>query len=92
MYKILPYTFAKARKLNVIVRPSKRKGKKIDVYNWQGFYITSIGAKGYMDYPYYLKMYGKKYADQRRKMYKIRHRNDRMVRGSAGWFADKLLW
>ena len=92
MYKILPYTFAKARKLNVIVKPSTRRGKKIDIYDWRGNYITSIGAQGYLDYPTYRKFYGKAYADQRRKLYKLRHRQDRLVRRTAGWYADKLLW
>ena len=31
-------------------------------------------------------------ASERRKMYKIRHQNDRTVRGSNGFYADKLLW
>jgi len=92
MYQILPYTFAKARTLNVIVKPSTRKGKKIDVFDKRGNYITSVGAKGYMDYPSYRRFYGRKYADQRRKLYKIRHSQDRMVTSSAGWYADKLLW
>lgn len=50
MYKILPYTQAKARRLNVRVKPSSRKGKKIDVYDREGNYLTSVGAKGYLDY------------------------------------------
>ena len=53
MYKILPYTQAQARRLNVRVKPSSRKGKKIDVYDGKGNYITSVGAKGYLDYPTY---------------------------------------
>jgi len=28
----------------------------------------------------------------RRKAYKIRHQKDRTVRGSNGYYADKLLW
>ena len=31
-------------------------------------------------------------ANKRRKMYKIRHNNDRKVRGSNGYYADKILW
>jgi len=36
MYKILPYTQAEARRLNVRVKPSSRKGKKIDVKKQNG--------------------------------------------------------
>jgi hypothetical protein len=45
-----------------------------------------------MDYPSYIKAKGKEYADERRRLYRIRHDKDRKVRGSAGWWADKLLW
>ena len=92
MYKILPYTKRKAKQLNVIVRPSTRKGKKIDIYDRQRNYITSIGDKNYLDYPTYLKMFGSQVANKRRKLYKIRHAKDRKVRNSPGWFANSLLW
>lgn len=92
MYKILPYTAAQARRLNVMIRPSSRKGKKIDVFDKEGYYITSVGARGYLDYPTYKKLFGKTVADQRRKLYKARHDKDRKVKGSPGYFADNLLW
>lgn len=92
MYRITPYTQKKARLLKVIVRPSKRKDKKLDIYDRKGNYITSVGAKGYLDYPSYLKLVGKKIADKRRKLYKIRHAKDRIKRNSPGWYADQLLW
>lgn len=92
MYKILPYTAAQARRLNVMIRPSSRKGKKIDVFDKEGYYITSVGARGYLDYPTYKKLFGKTVADQRRKLYKARHDKDRKVKGSPGYFADQLLW
>lgn len=92
MYKITPYTKAQARRLKVIVKPSTRKGKKLDVYDKEGNFLTSVGAKGYLDYPTYKKLFGKKVADQRRHLYKQRHHADRKVKGSAGYFADQLLW
>jgi len=92
VYKILPYTAAQARRLNVKIRPSSRQGKKIDVFDKHGYYITSVGARGYLDYPTYKKLFGKKVADQRRKLYKARHERDRKVKGSPGYFADQLLW
>ena len=90
-YKIKPYTKAQARKLGVQVKPSKVKGKKIDVFK-NGKKIVSVGAIVYNDYPTYIQKKGKKYADERRRLYKIRHNKDRKIRGSAGYYADKLLW
>ncbi len=92
MYKILPYTRAQARRLGVKIAPSVRPGKKVDIFTPDGQYITSVGARGYLDYPTYKKVFGKKVADQRRKMYKKRHAADRAVRFSRGWWADQLLW
>lgn len=92
MYKILPYTYSKAEKLGVFVLPSDRRDKKIDIYSFNGEYLCSVGAKGYKDYPTYLKLYGKKIADERRRLYKIRHAINRKKKGSPGWFADQLLW
>ena len=92
MYFIKPYTYRKAKQLNVIVKPSTNRTKKIDVFDKYGNKITSIGARGYADYPTYLNMFGKAYADKRRKLYKIRHNKDRHIKGSAGYYADQLLW
>jgi len=92
MYFIKPYTYRKAKQLNVIVKPSTNRSKKIDVFDKYGNKITSIGARGYADYPTYLNMFGKAYADKRRKLYKIRHNKDRHIKGSAGYYADQLLW
>lgn len=92
VYKIKPYTFIKARKLGIVVKPSKNKNKKIDIFSKNGEYITSIGANGYSDYPTFIEEYGIKYADYRRKLYKKRHQRDRKVKYSKGWFADFLLW
>ena len=92
MYTIEPYTKEQAKKLNVIVKPSTRAGKKLDVYDSKGNYITSIGDINYLDYPKYLKKYGKTIAEQRRKLYYIRHEKDRKIKGTAGYYASHLLW
>lgn len=91
-YKILPYTRAQARRLGVKIAPSVRPGKKLDIFTPSGQYITSVGAKGYLDYPTYKKIFGKQVADERRKLYKKRHKADRTVKKSRGWYADQLLW
>lgn len=90
-YSITNYTKQQAKKLGVVVKPSLVKGKKIDVFKG-GAKIASVGAIGYSDYPTYIKTKGKAYADERRRLYKIRHSKDRNVKGSDGYYADKLLW
>jgi hypothetical protein len=90
-YIILPYTHTQADKLGVTVKPSTNKLKKIDVFK-DGKKVASVGAMGYLDYPYYIKKNGKEFADNRRKLYKQRHEKDRHIKGSAGYYADKLLW
>jgi hypothetical protein len=90
-YSITNYTKSQAKKLGVVVKPSSVKGKKIDVFK-NDKKIASVGALGYSDYPTYMKTKGKAYADERRRLYKIRHSKDRNVKGSDGYYADKLLW
>jgi hypothetical protein len=90
-YSITRYTYQRAKELGVTVKPSTVKGKKIDVFK-DSKKVASVGALGYGDYPTFLNKYGKEFADRRRKAYKMRHEKDRHVRGSRGWYADKLLW
>ena len=95
-YSITNYTKQQAKKLGVVVKPSSVKGKKIDVFK-NGKKVASIGARGMNDYPTYLAKekrgnYEKGYANKRRKLYKDRHEKDRHVSGSAGYYADKILW
>jgi hypothetical protein len=90
-YKITAYTRKQAKKIGVEVKPSRVKGKKIDVFK-NGKKVASVGAIGYGDYPTYIRTKGKKYADERRRLYKIRHNNNRKKVGSNGYYADKLLW
>lgn len=54
MYKISDYSKQQAKKLNVSIKPSTSKNKKIDVYK-NNVKIVSIGQKGYKDYPTYIK-------------------------------------
>ena len=91
MYSITPYTREQARRIGVSIKPSRKVDKKLDVYR-DGKYLGSIGAKGMGDYPTYLRTKGKEYAAERRRLYKKRHQNDRLIKGSKGWFADNLLW
>lgn len=80
-----------AKKLGVTIRPSSNNFKKLDVYKGEKK-VASIGAKGYGDYDTYLRTHGLAYARERRRLYKIRHQNNRTKRGTAGYYADKILW
>ena len=90
LYKITPYTYSQAKRLGVTIKPSTNPTKKIDVFKDKK--IASIGAKGMMDYPTYRILKGPAYATRRRRFYKQRHEKDRHIKGSAGYYADKLLW
>jgi len=96
-YSITRYTRQQAKKLGVTVKPSTTKGKKIDVFNKKGEKVASVGAIGYNDYPTFMRLeregkVPKGTAKTRRKAYKDRHAKNRKIRGSAGYYADKLLW
>jgi len=90
-YTITKYTRNQAKKLGVSVKPSVNSKKKIDVFK-DGKKIASVGAIGYKDYPTYTKTKGKAYADDRRRLYKIRHQKNRNKVGTNSYYADKLLW
>jgi len=92
LYDIKPYSYKQAEKLGVKIAPSTNPKKKIDVFDYNKQFILSIGAKGYSDYPTYTAEKGKEYADERRRLYKIRHNKDRNKEGSAGYYADQILW
>ena len=91
MYNITKYTYKQAKKLGVTVKPSTNKTKKIDVFR-KDRKMASVGALGMNDFPTYIKKKGLKFAKTRRRLYKIRHEKDRHEKGSAGYYADKLLW
>ena len=92
MYNITKYSYDRAKELGVRIEPSYRPDKKIDVYTKEGRYITSIGARGYDDFGSYLNQYGPAYANERRRLYKIRHDKTRHIVGSKSWWADQILW
>jgi hypothetical protein len=91
-----------AKKLGIKVHPSEDPKYKIDVLDYHGNYITSIGDKKYKDYTMYLQMekdgeVPKGYADKRREMYWIRHGKEieklgNMWEGSRSYYSFLLLW
>lgn len=87
MYDITDYSYQQAKKLGVEIKPSTRKGKKIDVFK-KGNKIASIGATGYSDFPHLLQK-DKDLALKRREAYRSRHKNNT---GTAGFYATRILW
>ena len=111
-YKILPYSYDQAKKLDVVILPSSNPKKKIDVYqkidvpplkysdskkkNPKALVgskkVASIGDINYPDYAYHMKTEGKAYADERRRLYRIRHKGEEKRKGKPGFFSWYLLW
>ncbi len=106
-YTISNYTKRKAKQLGVIVKPSKFSNKKLDVFDGKNknIKLASIGGvksdgSFYMDYPSYIKKYGKTYADLKRANYLKRHAKEpkfkngksKIYQMTPSYFADKLLW
>ena len=90
MYKITKYSYDQAKKLGVEIKSSSNSKKKIDIFK-NGVKIASIGARGYKDYGMYLVEKGEKYANERRRLYRIRHQSD-ISKGGNGLWALRLLW
>ena len=91
MYLITDYSRNQAKKLGVELRLSSNPKKKIDVYK-NGKKIASIGATGYGDFPTWTKLKGVVYANEKRRLYRLRHKGEEKVIGSNGFYAWKILW
>ena len=87
MYQITDYSKRQAKALGVEIKPSTNKKKKIDIYK-DGKKIASSGAYGMKDYGQYLKE-NKKLADERRRLYHIRHAKDKSLNS---YYSSKILW
>jgi hypothetical protein len=92
LYEIKPYSYEQAKKLGVKIQSSNNKYKKIDIYDYNNQYILSIGDTRYKDYPTYIIKNGIDYANERRRLYRIRHNKDLDKLGTAGYYASKILW
>ena len=91
-YDILPYTYERARELDVVVYPSDNPKYKIEIYDKTGNFMFYGGSPKYSDFPHYIQSHGKEFAEKRREMYHKRHRKEIDKKGSRGWFVSKLLW
>ena len=90
MYKIKKYSKDQANKLGVELKPSTNPKKKIDVYK-NDIKIASIGSIHYKDYPTHL-LEDKKLAEERRRLYKLRHKKDSSKPNSNGFYSNLILW
>ena len=88
-YKLRKQTILKAKSLGVEVKPSEKKGKKIDVL--RNNEVVSIGDINYKDYHMYSES-DKDLAESRRRAYHARHDCSNAKKGTAGYYACKLLW
>ena len=77
----------KAQELGVKIKPSK---KHIDVYDWNGNFICSIPRR--KDYFFYLKNYGRPYAEYKSKQYWFKQRKEINKMGSVAYYTAFLLW
>ena len=91
-YSISQYSFKKAKSLGVTIKPSTRKNKKIDVFDKDGKKLASIGDMRYLDFPSYTKEKGLKFAKERQRLYRVRHGRFKDNKGTAGYFAYRILW
>ena len=62
-YKITDYSYSQAKKLNVQIKPSTNKKKKIDVFK-NDKKIASIGFIGFFDFPTFIDKKGLAYANE----------------------------
>ena len=96
MYRVKSRQRDIAKQIGVVIRPSERANKKLDVYR-DGFYVASIGDVRYNDYYDYLagEQKGKEnpgVAALRRNAYYARHQANLKIPYSPGWYSWKLLW
>ena len=105
-YKIKQYSLDKIQELNkkldtdaFSIKLSKNPLKKLDVYLYDKV-IASVGAIkkngiAYLDYPSYIDTMGKEYADNRRRLYYERHKNEPTIKDgevSNSFWAKYLIW
>lgn len=92
MYKITPYSKKKAQQLGVVIKPSTKKNKKIDVFKKDGTKIASIGDSRYKDYPTYIIENGPAYAKERQRLFYLRNGNWPADKFSPAELAKAILW
>ena len=91
-YKISDHSKKEAALLNLIIKPSKNKNKKIDVFTHDGKFLHSIGDILYNDWDRYIVMYNLAYANKRRELYLNRHKKGIDIVNSKQYLSARILW
>ena len=91
-YKISDHSQKQASLLHLIIKPSKNKNKKIDVFTEDGKFLHSIGDILYNDWNRYIVMYNLAYANKRRELYLNRHKKGIDIVNSKQYLSARILW
>ena len=54
--------------------------------------IATIGDSRYDDYPTFIDKKGLSYANQKKKLYRLRHKNDINNKNGNGYWSSSILW
>ena len=93
VYQIKKHTLDRAKELGLKVFASDNPKYKIEVYDGlSGHFLFYGGDSNYSDYPSYLESHGREYANERRRLYRIRHQKEINNIGSKGSIIAYLLW
>ncbi len=94
-YQITNSIKARAKAIGVTVKSSSKAGKKLDVYK-DNIKLASIGQAGAMDYHLWKKTKGESYANERRRLYHLRHKGEapktKNGKLTASILAKTILW
>ncbi len=74
-----------AKAIGVVVKPSKLKNKKLDVFSKDGKKLASIGDKNYYDFTITRDK-------KRQAAYQARFAKTRNKVGTPSYYADRILW
>lgn len=95
MYHITTEIRRRAKALGIEVKPSKNPNKKLDAYKG-GVFQASFGQAGAKDFHLWKKAKGQAYAEERRRLYHLRHKNEgakvRDGKLTASYLAKMILW
>ena len=87
MYEISKQTYRIAKHYGLDIYPSKKLNKKLDVFK-DGKYLCSIGDSRYKDFHIYLKENGKAFAEERARLFYMRHKKGTLKEN----LSKILLW
>jgi len=96
-YNISDATYKIAKQLGLEIFPADKLDKKLEVYDAKtGIFLFYVGDSRYMDYHLYLDyenkgLVPKGTANDRKRLYHIRHKNDIEI-SRKSYIGAKLLW